>query len=64
MNLAILIILALILLNTFLIVCSIGRIMTIIDEIIDEKTRKKEIFNEFMDGLLDGLEKTTEEPPE
>lgn len=64
MNLAILIILALILLNTFLIVCSIGRIMTIIDEIIDEKTRKKEIFNEFMDGFLDGLEKTTEEPPE
>ena len=60
MNLAILIILALILLNTFLIVCSIGRIMTI----IDEKTRKKEIFNEFMDGFLDGLEKTTEEPPE
>ena len=64
MNLAILIILALILLNTFLIVCSIGRIMTIIDEMIDEKAKKKEIFNEFMDGLLDGLEKTTEEPPE
>ena len=64
MNLAILIILALILLNTFLIVCSIGRIMTIIDEMIDEKTKKKEIFNEFMDGFLDDLEKTTEEPPE
>lgn len=64
MNLAILIILALILLNTFLIVCSIGRIMTIIDEIIDEKAKNKEIFNEFMDGFLDNLEKTTEEPPE
>ena len=64
MNLAILIILALILLNTFLIVCSIGRIMTIIDEMIDEKAKKKEMFNEFMDGFLDNLEKTTEEPPE
>lgn len=64
MNLAILIILALILLNTFLIVCSIGRIMTIIDEMIDEKAKNKEIFNEFMDGFLDGLEKTTKEPPE